>query len=340
MKEMKFCLWIAALMAVGVWLAPVSALGQSQTAPAKTQAAGKWMPARTSDGQPDIQGMWNGGAGFEDASFPRPEVNSAPPGVDCTEKYRFSKATGIANTECAAYVALFTGVVNGKPGFGTGNSEAAPRDRYASLVDLPDHKLPWSAEGVVKRADIVDHLFNPPDLQHVDPITRCMPTWRPGGQQFLQIPGYVVILFEENHVTRVIPVDGRPHLSSRIRLPQGDPVGRWEGNTLVVETTNFNGGGWYNNTGSTIQSVALRVTERFTVVDPNTMNYLVTIDDPKFFTKPWSFRGSFRREKPANEQGMQTNELLEYACTEGSPALKNILERPDRPVPPEVFVPR
>src|SRR5438093_1180119 len=112
MKETKCCLFAATLMTVSAWLAPVSALAQTQTASSKTPVRSQWTSARLPDGQPDIQGMWSGGASFADASFPRPQTTAGPPGVDCNAKYKLP--TGLANTECAAYVGIFTGVVDGK----------------------------------------------------------------------------------------------------------------------------------------------------------------------------------------------------------------------------------
>jgi hypothetical protein len=82
------------------------------------------------------------------------------------------------------------------------------------------------------------------------------------------------------------------------------------------------------------------VIERFTIVDGKTLDYVVTVDDPKVFTRPWSFAGSFRRSESAEAQGVQTTELLEHACVEGSQAVENIMERPGRPLPPRKFLPR
>jgi hypothetical protein len=234
-----------ATVIAGLWLLAVPAGGQTPAAPPATQAAGAAVtsvPARTPDGQPDIQGLWEGGATFEEKEFDRPAVRpgpSADTNPDCI------RGNGV-NSECAAYVQLFTGYVDGKPNFGRGATDTAPR-RPSGLIDLPDGKLPWTPAGAEKRAELVKNLFDPPTLEHVDPVARCIPGAPRGGNpnptQILQIPGHVVIAGEFNHITRIIPVDGRPHLGPAIRLHQGDSVGRWEGTTLVLDTTNFVGGG-------------------------------------------------------------------------------------------------
>src|SRR5207248_3959187 len=109
------------------------------------------------------------------------------------------------------------------------------------------------------------------------------------GTQIIQAPGYVTLLQEMVHEARVIPLDGRPHANPNVRTYMGDSRGRWEGTTLVVETTNFlpNKTGIGLNGGGTPTSDALKLTERFTRVDPSTIKYEMTIDDPKVYTKPW-----------------------------------------------------
>jgi hypothetical protein len=135
------------------------------------------------------------------------------------------------------------------------------------------------------------------------------------GQQIVQGPGYVSIMQEMVHEARIIPVDGRPHASPNIRTYMGDARGHWEGNTLVVETTNFlaNKTGIGLNGGGTPTSDALKLTERYTRVDPNTVQYEVTIDDPKTYVQP--FKVAFPLTQ---EPGYQN---FEYACHEGNYAM-------------------
>jgi hypothetical protein len=135
------------------------------------------------------------------------------------------------------------------------------------------------------------------------------------GQQIVQGPGYVSIMQEMVHEARIIPLDGRPHASPNIRSYMGDARGHWDGNTLVVETTNFlpNKTGIGLNGGGTPTSDALKLTERYTRVDPNTVNYEVTIDDPKTYVQP--FKVAFPLTQ---EPGYQN---FEYACHEGNYAM-------------------
>jgi hypothetical protein len=126
-----------------------------------------------------------------------------------------------------------------------------------------------------------------------------------------QGPGFVTILVEMVHDVRVIPLDGRPHLPSTTRLWFGDPRGHWDGNTLVVESTNFSDK--MNFRGS---SPDMKLIERFTRVAPNQLNYQFTVDDPKTFTKPWTAEvPMLRTEGP----------IYEYACHEGNYAMEDML---------------
>ena len=138
--------------------------------------------------------------------------------------------------------------------------------------------------------------------------------------QFLQRPGEVVMLYDYNHTSRIIHLDVRPHLGKNIRLFMGDSLGHWEGNTLVVDTTNFNGKVAYSREIPYL-SDQLHTTERFTVADANTIDYEVTIDDPVLFTRPWKVAGYFSRAPKETES-------LEFACAEGSQTLVNIFGKP------------
>jgi hypothetical protein len=137
----------------------------------------------------------------------------------------------------------------------------------------------------------------------------------PGGYnnnyQILQTPEYVVILIEMIHDVRVIPLDGRPHVASNIRQWMGDSRGRWDGNTLVVTTVNFTG-----KTNFRGASEHLRLVERFTRVDRDTINYEFTVDDPSSFTKPWA---------AAIPMTKTEGPIFEYACHEGNYGMTNLL---------------
>ena len=119
-----------------------------------------------------------------------------------------------------------------------------------------------------------------------------------------------MILFAEwNHEARIIPLDGRPHLSGVHRFWNGDARGCWERTTLVVDVTNFNGKAWFD--WLTFHTDDLHVVERFELVNADTINYRATITDPKVFTKPWTVAFPFKR-------GAADYRLFEYACHEGN----------------------
>jgi hypothetical protein len=129
--------------------------------------------------------------------------------------------------------------------------------------------------------------------------------------QIFETRDQVVILNEMIHDARVIPLDGRPHLASNIRLLMGDSRGHWEGHTLVVDTTNFSGK--FSVRGS---DENLHLTERFTRVSPDTLLYEFTVDDPTAFTKPWTAQIPVTKTK---------GPIFEYACHEGNYAMADIL---------------
>ena len=146
-----------------------------------------------------------------------------------------------------------------------------------------------------------------------------MPVIYGNGNQIFQAPGFVSITYEMVHDTRIIPLDNRPHVGQHIRQYLGDARGRWEGNTLVVETTNFLGDttGAGGNGGGTPTSDAFRLVERFTRAAADVLNYEATIEDPKTYTRPWKLLLPL-----TSQPGYQ---VLPYECHEGNLALHNIL---------------
>ena len=136
--------------------------------------------------------------------------------------------------------------------------------------------------------------------------------------QIVQAPGYVAIRYEMIHETRIIPLDGHAHVAPNVRTYMGDARGRWEGNTLVVETTNFtdrtaigvNGNGTFN-------SESLKLVERFIPVSAKTVEWRVTVEDPTTWAKPWTFALNLTNDP--------TQQVFEYACHEGNYAMHNIL---------------
>ena len=137
----------------------------------------------------------------------------------------------------------------------------------------------------------------------------------PGGynnnMRLFQLPGYVAILTEQIHEVRVIPLDGRPHLNDTIRQWKGDSRGHWEGDTLVVDTVNFNGKTSYRGAGKN-----LHLTERFARVDADTLDYQYTIDDSESFAGPWTVQLPMTKDE---------KQLFEYACHEGNYGIEGSL---------------
>jgi hypothetical protein len=187
------------------------------------------------------------------------------------------------------------------------------------IVDPPDGKLPmqdWARKELVSR--------NLPERGIDDPTAHCFlasvprSIYVPSPFQILQPPGYLVLLFERMS-WRQIPIDGRSHIPDTIRLWHGDSVGRWEGDTLVVESKNFNGKAWLNEVGE-ILSHAETVVERFTPVNADTITYRATITDPIVYTRPFTIEMALNRSD---------DELLEVACHEDNEDFKHMQDVKD-----------
>jgi hypothetical protein len=271
------------------------------TASAAAQAPAYKQP-RTPDGQPDISGMWL------PTDVVQPVENPAQP----------PSGRG--------------GGGRGAGGEGAGAGRGGGRGAQpAMVVDPPDGIIPLQPWASDKREAI---MRNQTKLAELDPRVRCLPSGVPrvhmpvdyNTYQFLQVPGSVILVYEWNHLYRVIPLDGRPHVNPNVHLWMGDSRGRWEGNTLVVDVTNFTDKTWVlgvrqapegapaktlNNGLGVFHTAALHVVERFTRTAEDTIKYEATIEDPKVFTKPWKI--AFDAFKKAPKDHM----LYEYACWEG-----------------------
>ena len=286
------------------------------TAPAYGQApsaaARPWVPARLADGQPDIQGVYTR-TGVK-ATEAEPPVNPIDPSG------RNPLSVSNRGDGLGPYPGIFGQV-------GTVLRGPAPRtQRRTGIVDPADRRLPWKSEEDAKRRQFLLQMNPPADLRHVELNARCALPGPFEGEDnanpytILQKPGAVVILYDYNHTSRVIHLNRKEHLGSNIRLFMGDSIGRWEGNTLVVDTTNFNGRIAYSRELPYLTD-ALHLIERYTIADENTIDYEVTIDDPKLFTKPWKVAGYFSRSPKGTES-------IEFACAEGSQTLQNIFGVP------------
>jgi hypothetical protein len=288
-------------------------------------AQSRWTPARTPDGHVDMQGNWGTSTmtPLERPSEMRDKPSLTKREAEAYEKRMLEQSNrdrrdGSAEADVArAYNELFFER-------GAGLARIGQEYRTSIVVDPPDGRIPpLTAEAQKKVAQDREYARqHPADRAQDRSLTeRCLywstagPPMLPGpynnNYQIVQTPGYVVILSEMIHDARIIPMDGRPHLPGAVRGWLGDSRGHWEGDTLVVETTNLNGRTQFHGADEN-----LRVTERFTRIDADTIVYRFTIDDPTAFTKPWTGELPFTAS---------SSPVYEYACQEGNEALPDIL---------------
>jgi hypothetical protein len=201
-----------------------------------------------------------------------------------------------------------------------------PSHRTSVIVDPPDGRIPFLTDEARRRGTIAAmrtpegvNFAGPEDLDKYDRcITRgfphvIFPTIYDNTSQIVQGPGWVSMRYEMIHDARVIPLDGRPHISPKIRSYFGDSRGRWEGDTLVVDVTNFSAKAGYR--GATTN---LHVVEKFRRTDANTVHYELTVEDPTTFSRPWTAALDLRKDA-------RQVQVPEYACHEGNYAMFNIL---------------
>ena len=291
----------------------------------------KWTPPRTADGHPDLQGLWTT-ATLTPLERPPELAGKAtltPEEADAYEqKMRRELNRDIPDSPAGAGVGSYNEVW-----FDRGTKVAGGR-RTSLITDPPDGRVPAMTPAGQRRMDAQREYYrlHPADGPEDRPLPeRCLvwptvgPPMLPGpynnNYQIFQTQDSVAILVEMIHDVRIIPLDGRPHLPSSIRQWLGDARGHWEGDTLAVETTNFT-----NKTSDISRGLQrptfrgtdenLRLTERFTRVDADTLLYEFTIDDPTAYTRPWS------GQVPMTNF---TGPLYEYACHEGNYAMSGIL---------------
>jgi len=329
---------LAIVMAV-VWSLPASVRAQSpaapdkaapaKAAPAKAAPAKAWTHPRTVDGQPDLQGYWTSlsftpmerPAKYGGREFLTEEETAEVFKAGVQHSYEFTFANSAETPVYDATVYALDAWQNG----------VKPNKRTSLVVDPPDGRIPpLTPEAQARRRAAARPAADPEGggggqkfdgPEDLGLGVRCLtfggPPILPGAydnnSHIVQGPGFVMIEYEWNSEARIIPLDGRPHLASSIRQWHGDSRGHWEGNTLVVETTNFRPGATYQNANAQ----TLKITERFARTDADTIEYKFTIDDPTTWTKPWSAIVPMTHvEGP----------MFEYACHEGNNGAINILE--------------
>jgi hypothetical protein len=291
-------------------------------AASKTSTVRKAWTGRTPDGQPDLQGVWTNATL---TPLERPADLAGKPVLTAEEAAAYQKQLlEAANRDKRQDTADrdVAGAYN-EAWFDRGNRIVGTH-RTSLVVDPPDGKIPAYTPEAQKRVDAarqhaVEHPADGPEDRSLS--ERCLiwgtsgPPMVPGpynnNYQIVQGPGYVAIYSEMIHDARVIPLDGRPHLGPHIRQWTGDSRGHWEGDTLVVDTTDFNGKAAFR--GSTAN---MHLTERFTRADADTILYKFTVDDPATFTHPWT------AEIPMTKG---TGAIYEYACHEGNYAMVDML---------------
>jgi hypothetical protein len=315
-------------------LLPTLAVGQSLNAkPARN--AQTWTPPRTPSGQPDLQGVW---ANNSATPLERPKILADREYLSDEEvaalKKKAAELFDNGNSDAAFGDSVFetalANVKGTKKGFksvdgGTGDyssvwTVARVWDNRTSLITDPsDGRLPPMTPEGEKRQGSLSFLGRPaagPEDRSLSErcITYGTPQLVAGYQSYYQIvqtSTSVAILTEMIHDARVIPLDGGPHVSQNIQSWMGDARGHWEGDTLVIDSTNFKPGAFRS-----ISTDKLHVVERFKRTDPNTLQWQITIDDPGVWTKPWTAMIPLRSSEKA---------IYEYACHEGNYGLQDIL---------------
>jgi hypothetical protein len=309
----------------GIHIVAVCALVVASPTPAAAQAKGSadagaakrtnphWKAPRTPWGHPDLEGIW---------------TTDDMRGVPMSRPQQFGDRMYLTDAEFAERAkqrGTARDIDNARTG--TFRNEEGSRDfSYTSMViDPPDGRVPALTAAAQARPRTQGSFGVGPweKVQDFSLYDRCItrgaigsfgPAVYGNGARFIQTPDAVIISYEMVHDTRVIPLDGRPALGAGIKLLMGDSRGRWEGDTLVVESRNFTD---KTAVGGTRHSEELRMVERFTRVDPEMIDYEIQINDPATFTKPWTFRMTITSQPDY--------QIYEYGCHEGNIAMRNAL---------------
>ena len=315
------------LFVVGVIVAAVSLTAQSPK-----PEAGKWTATRTPDGHPDLQGIWTT---HTFTPLVRPARYAGQEFL--TEKEAAELSTLLTQDEVDPLAAGMFGasdeerrkrVVQTDPThydnalwLSTPDVKPLSSNRTSLIYDPPDGKIPPVTPEARQRV-AANRAAAGFDSYETRPLQERCIMWTHEGPpmmpppyndvlQIIQTPGYVLVIREVETQPRLIPTDGGPHVSDNIRRWGGDSRGRWEGDTLVVDTTNFT-----DRTAFQGSSSALHVVERFKRVSADKIIYQFTVDDPNTWTRPWSAEIPMTATK---------GPLYEYACHEGNYGLEGIL---------------
>jgi hypothetical protein len=272
---------------------------------------------KTPWGDPDLQGIW---------SNQTPTPLERPDGLANKHTFTEEEAAEFERTSLDRLLTTFarevpiSGELNGI-WLETAKGRVPPGRSTSLVVDPPDGKVPYTPEGQ-KRWDAVPKIGKPILANVPEDRTeaeRCITTdgllvpnfFYNNYFEIVQAPGYVAIVTEMMHETRVIPLDRSPHVGEGVRMWSGDSRGWWDGETLIVETRNFNDKKRFRGASDQLQTV-----ERFTKLDADTIEYRLTVTDPVTFSKPWTLVNGLRRADGG---------IYEVACHEGNIGLRGIL---------------
>ena len=312
---------VLAVLAFAAWVAP----------PVPAQTPDGWEPPRTPDGRPDLQGVW-----LNNVATPLERPPSLADRSHLTDEEVatlaaraariFANGRSAFTTPEGAFRAALNNVetyIAWSTSSSIGMVDVTFTDRTSLIVDPPDGRLPAHTRSAEARAAAVDDGWRfktgPEDLNN---IHRCITTGVPrlGGNfgagpytyyQIIQTPSHLAFVSEAFHDARIIAIGDRPHLPDDIRQWNGDSRGRWEGDTLVVETKNFSPKSYYRGAAA-----GLHLVERFTRSGPDTLAYRVTLSDPTTWASAWSAEAPLqRRDQP----------IYEFACHEGNVSIVGML---------------
>ncbi len=312
-----------------LFLSSVSLLSFALTQVAFAQASQDWINARTADGQPDLQGVWT-----NDTITPIERPESLQGKQFLSDDEIAAMETGIAQRRALAEANIQVesgGNIGGYNQFWLDSGDTVLSTGQTSMiVDPPNGRAPIRPAAEAARdygfAHVEDHWVNHTVWDRC--ITRGIPgSMLPAGYnnayRIIQTPDTVTIIFEMIHDVRIIPLRKSEHLDSRIKLWMGDSVAHWEGETLVIETINFNDRGMIANSaaGGRLKGIPvtedLHVVERFTRVSEDTIIWEARITDPEIYTQPFTISMPLTRD--------DEYVMYEYACHEGNHAISNIL---------------
>jgi len=304
---------LASILTLASLLAPAIVAGQAVKA---------WVVPRTADGHPDLQGTWNTSTL---TALERPAEFAGKPVLTPQEAKDYEARLLRDNNRDRRDGTAEADVGRAYNEFWYDRGSHIVESRHTSLIiDPPDGKIPaLTPEAQKRQAALAEYRRQHPGdgPEDFSLANRCIlwatagPPMLPGAYnnnyRIVQSPGNVTILVEMIHDARIIPTDGRPHLPSNVRQWLGDSRGHWEGDTLVVETTNFT-----DKTNFRGADENMRLVERFTRVDADTIIYEFTVHDLSSFAKPWTAQIPMKRTPEP---------LLEYACHEGNYAMEGML---------------